>query len=68
MEKQTIVAPMTPNGVSAVAAIRVSGPQVKSVVKTLFGERPWLGLNPTWQNWVQPSGQLLLKVDAVPGL
>lgn len=44
MEKQTIVAPMTPNGVSAVAAIRVSGPQVKSVVKTLFGEKAVAGL------------------------
>ena len=44
MDKQTIVAPMTPNGVSAVAAIRVSGPQVRDVVKSLFGEKAVAGL------------------------
>lgn len=44
MEMQTIVAPMTPNGVSAVAAIRVSGPQVREVVKALFGEKAVEGL------------------------
>lgn len=33
---QTIVAPMTPNGVSAVAALRVSGPAVRQVVELLF--------------------------------
>lgn len=44
MDKQTIVAPMTPNGVSAVAAIRVSGPQVRDVVKALFGEKAVAGL------------------------
>ncbi|MCQ2089523.1 MAG: tRNA uridine-5-carboxymethylaminomethyl(34) synthesis GTPase MnmE [Fibrobacter sp.] len=44
MDKQTIVAPMTPNGVSAVAAIRVSGPQVRQVVKALFGEKAVAGL------------------------
>lgn len=44
MDKQTIVAPMTPNGVSAVAAIRVSGPQVKNVVQALFGEKAQAGL------------------------
>ncbi len=33
----TIVAPMTPAGVSAVAALRVSGPKSKEIVKTLFG-------------------------------
>ncbi|MCQ2102401.1 MAG: tRNA modification GTPase [Fibrobacter sp.] len=44
MDKQTIVAPMTPNGVSAVAAIRVSGTQVREVVKALFGENAVAGL------------------------
>lgn len=44
MEKQTIVAPMTPNGVSAVAAIRVSGSRVRDVVKALFGEKAAAGL------------------------
>ena len=39
MDSRTIVAPMTPAGVSAVAAIRVSGPQVRDVVLALFGER-----------------------------
>lgn len=38
MDNQTIVAPMTPSGVSAVAALRVSGRKVRSVVKELFGE------------------------------
>lgn len=33
----TIVAPMTPAGVSAVAALRVSGPKSKEIVKSLFG-------------------------------
>lgn len=42
--EDTIVAPMTPSGVSAVAAIRVSGPQVRDVVKALFGERAEVGL------------------------
>jgi len=44
MNKQTIVAPMTPNGVSAVAAIRVSGSLVRNVVKSLFGEKAESGL------------------------
>ena len=39
MDPRTIVAPMTPAGVSAVAAIRVSGPQVRDVVLALFGEK-----------------------------
>lgn len=39
MDPRTIVAPMTPAGVSAVAAIRVSGPQVRDVILALFGER-----------------------------
>ena len=30
---------MTPAGVSAVAAIRVSGPQVRDVILALFGEK-----------------------------
>ena len=38
MDSQTIVAPMTPAGVSAVAAIRVSGSKVREVVRLLFGE------------------------------
>ena len=38
MDSQTIVAPMTPAGVSAVAAIRVSGPKVREVLRLLFGE------------------------------
>ena len=37
MDSRTIVAPMTPAGVSAVAALRVSGPQVRDVVRALFG-------------------------------
>ena len=44
MNNQTIVAPMTPNGVSAVAAIRVSGSRVRDVVKALFGEKAVAGL------------------------
>ena len=39
MDSLTIVAPMTPAGVSAVAALRVSGSKVRDVVKSLFGER-----------------------------
>ncbi|SIO25525.1 tRNA uridine-5-carboxymethylaminomethyl(34) synthesis GTPase MnmE [Fibrobacter sp. UWB11] len=38
MDSQTIVAPMTPAGVSAVAAIRVSGSKVRDVIRLLFGE------------------------------
>ncbi|WP_173475525.1 tRNA modification GTPase [Fibrobacter succinogenes] len=38
MDSLTIVAPMTPAGVSAVAAIRVSGSRVREVVRLLFGE------------------------------
>ena len=38
MDSQTIVAPMTPAGMSAVAAIRVSGSRVREVVRLLFGE------------------------------
>ncbi|MBR2058372.1 tRNA uridine-5-carboxymethylaminomethyl(34) synthesis GTPase MnmE [Fibrobacter sp.] len=37
MDSQTIVAPMTPSGVSAVAALRVSGAHVRDVVARLFG-------------------------------
>ena len=39
MDSQTIVAPMTPAGVSAVAALRVSGTRVRDAVRRLFGER-----------------------------
>ena len=39
MDSRTIVAPMTPAGVSAVAALRVSGPDVRKVVGALFGEK-----------------------------
>ena len=38
MDSQTIVAPMTPAGVSAVAAIRVSGSKVREVLRLLFSE------------------------------
>ena len=38
MDSQTIVAPMTPAGVSAVAALRVSGSKVRDVIRLLFGE------------------------------
>ena len=37
MDSQTIVAPMTPSGVSAVAVLRVSGAHVRDVVARLFG-------------------------------
>ena len=39
MDSQTIVAPMTPAGVSAVAALRVSGTHVRDVVRRLFGDK-----------------------------
>ncbi len=39
MDSQTIVAPMTPMGVSAVAALRVSGAGVRRVVEAMFGEK-----------------------------
>lgn len=45
-ENQTIVAPMTPVGVSAVAAIRVSGSKVRDVVAYLFGEKARENLTP----------------------
>ena len=37
---------MTPAGVSAVAAVRVSGPQVRDVVSALFGEKSAAHLEP----------------------
>ena len=46
MDSKTIVAPMTPAGVSAVAALRVSGPQVRDVVRALFGEKACAKLKP----------------------
>jgi len=46
MDSQTIVAPMTPAGVSAVAAIRVSGSKVRDVVCLLFGESAFKNLKP----------------------
>ena len=46
MDSQTIVAPMTPAGVSAVAAIRVSGSRVREVVRLLFGETALQSLKP----------------------
>ena len=46
MDSQTIVAPMTPMGVSAVAALRVSGTCVRDVVRRLFGEKPAEKLKP----------------------
>ena len=50
MDSQTIVAPMTPSGVSAVAALRVSGPKVREVVRTLFGEKRATALEPRMAN------------------
>jgi len=46
MDSQTIVAPMTPSGVSAVAALRVSGTHVRDVVRRLFGDKPAGALEP----------------------
>ena len=46
MDSLTIVAPMTPAGVSAVAALRVSGTRVRDVVAALFGERAAKNLEP----------------------
>ena len=46
MDSQTIVAPMTPMGVSAVAALRVSGTRVRDVVRRLFGEKSAEKLKP----------------------
>jgi len=37
---------MTPAGVSAVAAVRVSGPEVRDVVRALFGEAALAGIKP----------------------
>ena len=50
MDSQTIVAPMTPMGVSAVAALRVSGSRVRNVVESLFGPRAANGLEPRKAN------------------
>ena len=50
MDSQTIVAPMTPSGVSAVAALRVSGPKVREVVRALFGEKRAAALEPRMAN------------------
>ena len=46
MDSQTIVAPMTPAGVSAIAAVRVSGSKVREVVRLLFGESAFKNLKP----------------------
>ena len=46
MDSRTIVAPMTPAGVSAVAAVRVSGPEVRDVVRRLFGDKHAAALEP----------------------
>ena len=46
MDSRTIVAPMTPAGVSAVAAVRVSGPEVRDVVRALFGEAALATIKP----------------------
>ena len=50
MDSQTIVAPMTPAGVSAVAALRVSGSQVRLVVERLFGTKAAKRLKPRMAN------------------
>lgn len=46
MDSQTIVAPMTPAGVSAVAALRMSGTRVRDVVRCLFGDKHASALEP----------------------
>ena len=46
MDSQTIVAPMTPAGVSAIAALRVSGSKVREVIRLLFGEKVLENLKP----------------------
>ena len=46
MDSQTIVAPMTPAGVSAIAALRVSGSKVREVIRLLFGEKALENLKP----------------------
>lgn len=50
MDSLTIVAPMTPMGVSAVAALRVSGTHVRDVVRRLFGARAAENLVPRMAN------------------
>ena len=50
MDSLTIVAPMTPMGVSAVAALRVSGTHVRDVARRLFGARAAENLVPRMAN------------------
>ncbi|MDY6388112.1 MAG: tRNA uridine-5-carboxymethylaminomethyl(34) synthesis GTPase MnmE [Fibrobacter sp.] len=50
MDSLTIVAPMTPMGVSAVAALRVSGTHVRDVLRRLFGARAAENLVPRMAN------------------
>lgn len=50
MDSLTIVATMTPAGVSAVAALRVSGTHVRDVVRRLFGSRAAEKLVPRMAN------------------
>ena len=50
MDSRTIVAPMTPRGVSAIAALRVSGTSVRRVVEALFGKKALEKLKPREAN------------------
>lgn len=54
---QTIVAPMTVHGVSAIAALRVSGPAVRQVLVTLFNNENPIPRHAYYGNAVDPHTQ-----------
>lgn len=54
---QTIVAPMTPNGVSAIAALRVSGPAVRQVLSSLFNNNNPIARHAYYGKAIDPVSQ-----------
>ena len=63
---ETIVAQGTPQGQSAIAAIRVSGPLVSELVKNIFSVEEINGVDPYLNLYISLDGKKLDEVVFIP--
>ncbi len=61
----TIAAPATPRGVSALAAVRVSGPRCGEVLRALFGNREFPPRVATLARWKDADGKTVDEMVAI---
>ena len=64
-EGETIVAPATPRGTSAIAVVRVSGPETRNAFRALFGTEPPAPRRVKLARWRDASGAVVDEMLAV---